>query len=95
MKVGGPSAPGGLFAAVALNPSWPLRTELELLLLKSSQLLWPEGAGEKPDVQMPRPSSKATASGRTEVGRGIEHLIPVAQRSQVQGEGYTERSCMT
>lgn len=52
-KVGGPSAPGGLFAAAVLGLSWPLHTEL---LVKSSQLLGPEGAGEKPDVQMPCPS---------------------------------------
>lgn len=61
-KATGPSALGGLFTAVALGPSWPLCTELELLLMKSSQLLCPEGAGEKPDVQMRCPSSKAAAS---------------------------------
>lgn len=66
-KVGGPSAPGGLFAAAVLGLSWPLHTELELLM-KSSQLLGPEGAGEKPDVQMPCPSSEATASRRPELG---------------------------
>lgn len=50
-KAGGPSAPGGLFAAAVLDLSWPLHTELH-----SSQLLGPEGAGEKLDVQMPCPS---------------------------------------